>query len=270
MANFTFSAGTELPEEACARVPTVNSLCQSYSSFPSEPSSFYGSKNQKEVTRDRRRQVRLLRDRFIRKHGNVEPISIFEQHSVLGDRDDELAVLMLAYPHFAHLLLDIMEVFRRVDSAVDGLPGDQPPTRMPDGPSNALEYITHRESISEWVRRLNKFLSFVDSQGLAESGAIALATDCLFEALEEDNWSREWVFLAYWEEGIMHIAPSSILLPQGLMNGLVIRVRLIQGTARQLVERERLIGEEETKASETQSADQIREVEGLFLGVLRA
>jgi hypothetical protein len=144
------TAATNAQNEAENLVPTLESLCRPYMSISLDLSHRTGqySPTPIEPTRDRRREVNRLRDVFIKAYGSkVDPKTVFSKYS----SSDDTSVMMLAFPESTHPLLDMLDIFRKVEHLIRTLHMDESQRHMPPpAVEDPLKYLAHPMSIFYW------------------------------------------------------------------------------------------------------------------------
>lgn len=213
-----------------------------------------------EPTRDRWREVYRLRDVFIKAHGSkVDPKTVFSNYS----SSDDTSVMMLAFPGSTHSLLDMLDIFRKVENLIETLPMDESQWHRPLAVEDPLEYLADPVSILYWRKSFMAFALWVDSQNMTMSSSMKIVLQSLQHAVSNDPDIHCFFKVKRLRE---HICSSLIpQISQDVLHGLTVRSLLIEEMGYQLKTREKRF-EEQKEAERLNSSTIQQDVEGQVLG----
>lgn len=255
------TVATNAQNEAENLVPTLESLCRPYMSISLDLYDQTGqySLTPIEPTRDRR-EVNRLRDVFIKAHGSkVDPKTVYSKYS----SSDDTSVMMLAFPGCTHSLLDMLDIFRKVENLIGTLPMDESRWHKPPAFEDPLKYLADPISILYWRRGIMAFALWLESHSIMLSSRMKIVLQSLQHAVSNDPDIHCFSKVKRLREHI-----CSFLIPQisqDILHGLTVRSLLIEEMGDQLETREKRF-EEHEEAERLNSSTIQQDVEGQVLG----
>lgn len=256
------TAATNAQNEAESLAPTLETLCRPYMSIPFDLYDRTGqySPTPIEPTRDRWREVYQLRNAFIKAHGSkVDPKTVFSKYS----GSDDTPVMMLAFPGSTHSLLDMLDIFRKVENLIGTLPMDGSRWDKPPAFEDPLKYLADPVSILYWRRSFMAFALWVESHNRMLSTRMKIALQSLQHAVSNVPDIHCFLKVKRLRE---HICSSLIpQISQDVLHGLTVRSLLIEEMGYQLETREKTF-KEQNEAKRSNSPTIQQDVEGQVLG----
>lgn len=191
---------------------------------------------------------------------NVDPQTVFPRYS----SSDDTSVMMLAFPGSTHSLLDMVDIFRKVENLIETLPmGESQWHRPPPAFEDSLKYLADPMSILYWRKSFMAFALWVDSQNMTLSSSMKIILQSLQHAVSKNPGIHCFFKVTRLRE---HICSSLIpQIPQNVLHGLTVRSLLIEEMGYQLETREKRFYEQQ-EAEQSNSSTIQQDVEGQVLG----